>query len=191
PPPPPPPPPPPMGAGGAPSGGVTVGEALNYGWAKFKQYAGPLIVIIAGLFTAWLAVKSSDGLVTEDYYKQGQAAGETLARSQRAETLGLTAALRVTERNLFLRLSARDAAFTPPQALRVTVSHPTRAGLDQTTRLVFDGERYTGDFLLPSSGHWLVLIEDEANTWRLMGSVLWPAAGEAIIGGMAGKPADQ
>lgn len=149
--------------------------------------AGPFIVIVAGIVTAWLAVKSSDGLVVEDYYKQGQAAGETLVRSRRAEELGLLATLRVTDRSLRIRLSAQQAEMTWPASIIVTISHPTRAGLDQTTRLQFDGKSYSGDFLLPSSGHWLVMIEDEAKTWRLMGSVMWPSAEESVIGG--GEPA--
>jgi len=49
--------------------------------------AGPFIVIVAGIVTAWLAVSTSDGLVTDDYYKEGLAVAETLARSQRAEAL--------------------------------------------------------------------------------------------------------
>jgi len=32
--------------------------------------AGPFIVVIAALYTAWLAVKSNDGLVTDDYYRK-------------------------------------------------------------------------------------------------------------------------
>ena len=33
--------------------------------------AGPAVVVVAGLFTAWLAVVHEDGLVADDYYKQG------------------------------------------------------------------------------------------------------------------------
>lgn len=153
--------------------------------------AGPLAVIVAGIVTVWLAVRSNDGLVTEDYYKQGLAAGETLARSRQAESLGLSAALKVTERNLFVRLRAQAAGFVPPAAIVVTISHPTRAGLDQTLRLHYDGQRYTGDFRLPSSGHWLIAIEDEAKNWRLVGSAMWPSASEAVIGGAANSPAEQ
>jgi hypothetical protein len=150
---------------------------------------GPGMVIVAGIVTAWLAVSSSDGLVADDYYKRGLAAGETLVRSRHAEQLGLQAALRMTDRTLSVRLSARQAHMEMPPGLLVTVSHPTRAGLDQTASLKYDGERYLGDFRLPASGHWLVLIEDEARTWRLMGSVMLPAATESMIGGSGNIPA--
>jgi hypothetical protein len=67
--------------------------------------------------------------------------------------------------------------------LLVSLSHPTRAGLDQHARLVREGEAYSGAINLPASGHWIVLIEDEARTWRLMGSVMLPASAETVIGG--------
>jgi hypothetical protein len=144
--------------------------------------AGPFIVIVAGIVTAWLAVSSSDGLVADDYYKKGLAAGETLARSQQAEKLGIVAGVSLTREMMKIRLGASQA-FDYPPALSVTLSHPTRAGLDLTLVLKRDGNVYVGDMQLPASGHWLVLIEDEARTWRLMGSMMLPAAKETVIGG--------
>lgn len=144
--------------------------------------AGPLIVIVAGIYTAWLAIKSSDGLVTDDYYKKGLAAGETLAKSQRAESLGISAGLVLTREMARVRLKAERADFELPPAIQLSLSHPTRAGLDQKSRLRRDGDIYTGSMQLPAAGHWLVLVEDEANSWRIMGSVVLPANRETLIG---------
>lgn len=145
--------------------------------------AGPIIVIIAGFATAWLAVRTSDGLVAEDYYKQGLAAGETLERSKRAEEMGVSAALRLTGDRVVIRLDMRSTAGVDvPLALLLTLSHPTRAGIDQKARLQRTEEGYVGELNLPASGHWLVLVEDEARTWRVMASVMLPAAGEVVIG---------
>lgn len=149
-------------------------------WPWFLM-SGPAIVIIAALVTAWIAIKSSDGLVTEDYYKQGLAAGETLSRSKRAEELGITAGLRLSNDQVRIRLHSRQAEL--PAALAVTLSHPTRAGIDQKVLLKPAGDYFVGQLNLPASGHWLVLVEDEARTWRVMGSVMLPAAGEVVIGG--------
>lgn len=33
--------------------------------------AGPLVVVIASLATAWIAVRTDDGVIAGDYYKQG------------------------------------------------------------------------------------------------------------------------
>lgn len=149
-------------------------------WPWFLM-SGPIIVIIAALTSAWIAIKSSDGLVTEDYYKQGLAAGETLARSKHAEELGVAAGLHLTAEQISIRLHMQASSL--PTALIVTLSHPTRAGIDQKSLLKLTGDAYVGKLNLPASGHWLVLVEDEARTWRVMGSVMLPATGEVMIGG--------
>ncbi|HTY02831.1 MAG TPA: FixH family protein [Rhodocyclaceae bacterium] len=148
--------------------------------------AGPGIVVIAAFFTLWLAISTSDGLVTDDYYKKGLAVGQTIAESDRAASLGLEVRARFTADGVVLSLtSAADEqeAYRPPQTLTLTLSHPTRAGLDQSVTLVQEQGRYTGRVRLPTSGHWLVLVEDDAKTWRLMGNVVLPASGETVIGG--------
>lgn len=150
--------------------------------------AGPFIVIIAGFYTAWLAIKSNDGLVTEDYYKKGLAANQTIARNELATSLGLVAGVRIIGETMHVRLQAAKADFALPPNLTVTISHPTRAGLDQTRVLPRAGNGYSGEVRLPASGHWLVLVEDESKRWRLMGNVILPANGEAIIGAPPSEP---
>ena len=149
--------------------------------------AGPFIVVVAASYTAWLAVKSDDGLVTEDYYRKGLAANQTIARSDRAAKLGLVAGIRFAGDVLSVRLAARNKDYPMPSALAVTVSHPTRAGLDQSRVLMRTGDVYSAEMRLPAAGHWLLLLEDEPRTWRLMGNMILPANGETLMGGPA-KP---
>ena len=149
----------------------------------------PLSAVIGGAYTAWLAVKTSDGLVTEDYYKQGLAVSETLSRNRHADELGISAGMRLTSDTVSLKLSSTSQEWKPPKQLLLTLSHPTRAGLDQSSVLQFAGERYVGSIRVPASGHWLVLVEDEAKTWRILSSVSLPSSGEILIGHV-GKPVD-
>jgi hypothetical protein len=144
--------------------------------------AGPSIVVVAALYTAWLAVVSNDGLVTDDYYRKGLSVNQTIARSEQATRMGLVAGVRIASDNLTVRLQASDKTFVMPPTLVVTITHPTRAGLDQSRVLARIGDLYSGEFHLPAAGHWLVLIEDERKTWRLLGNVILPANGETLIG---------
>lgn len=144
---------------------------------------GPFVVVIAGIYTAWLAISTADGLVTEDYYKQSLSVNKTIASSDRATRLGLSVAIRVTEEGFAVRLHAADPGFVAPPKLVVTLSHPTRAGMDQSQELKLEGTAYTGKLRLPRSGHWLVIVEDEPKSWRLMGNVVLPVSGETVIGG--------
>jgi len=145
--------------------------------------AGPGLVVVASFITLWLAIVSADGLVTEDYYKKGLAINRTLARSDKARLLGIEAGLRLTLSSVSLRLSAKEPGFVPPAKVRVTISHPTRAGLDQSQALTLQDGIYRGPFRLPAAGHWLVQVEDDAGTWRVLGNVVLPAAGESVFGG--------
>jgi FixH len=58
--------------------------------------AGPAIVVVAGFLTLGFALQSADGLVADDYYKQGKAINQTLARDVQARTLGYAALLAAT-----------------------------------------------------------------------------------------------
>lgn len=148
--------------------------------------AGPAIVVVAGIYTAWLAISTSDGLVTDDYYKKGLAANQTIARSEMAERLGVSAGLRFSTDSVHITLQADSGRFAPPPTLTLSLSHPTRAGLDQSTLATRNGAAYEGAVRLPASGHWIVLLEDDAKTWRLLGNVVLPAAGEVrLTGGKA------
>ncbi len=143
--------------------------------------SGPLIVVIAGIWTFRLAVTSSDGLVAEDYYKQGLAVGKTIAQSDKAVAMGLTARVLFLPDGLKVRLSA-DAGFSPPAVLRASLSHPTRAGMDQSFDMPFAGEDYEVKTRVPASGNWLLLLEDSDKTWRLLGNIPLPAPNGAVIG---------
>lgn len=144
--------------------------------------AGPFVVVVASFVTLWLAIRSDDGLVTEEYYKKGLAINRTLKLSEHARALGLRAGLTLTVDSIRVRLSAAAPGFIPPPRLRVTVSHPTRAGLDQTRSLTLQDGIYSGVFRLPAVGHWVVLIEEEGGSWRILGNLVLPASGETVFG---------
>ena len=146
---------------------------------------GPVVVIIAGIFTAWIAYTRGDPVISDDYYRKGLAAAQTLASSERAQTLGLQASVRLSaDDSVSLNLSAEDKAFSAPPDIRLTLSHPTRAGLDQMQVLQREGAVYRGRLHLPASGNWLLLIESEAQGWRLLGKVILPST-EVKIGSAA------
>jgi len=150
-------------------------------WPWFLM-AGPAIVVTASFVTLGLAIKSDDGLVTDEYYKKGLAINQTLKLSDRARELGLQAGLTLALDSINVRLVSATSGFIPPARLRVTVSHPTRAGLDQSQTLTLQDGRYSGRFKLPAAGHWVVLLEDDARSWRIMGNLILPASSETIFG---------
>ena len=137
--------------------------------------SGPAIVVVAGLVTAWLAVRSDDGLVVDDYYKQGLAINQTLGRSDMAERLGISARLTFADGEVQVRLgSAREGV------LMLKLVHPTRPGMDQSVSLTMvQPGIYSGRVHPLHAGRWHVVLEQRE--WRLAGDWTLPAAGELIL----------
>lgn len=134
--------------------------------------AGPAIVVVAGFITAWLAVTSNDGLVTDDYYKQGLAVNQRLHRDQQAGDLGLQADVMRSGQNVRLLIRAQGAAVLP-SAITFKLAHPTRAGQDQSLQMRAEGQGfYSGKLGADVAGRWLVSLEDPSGQWRLQGEWL-------------------
>lgn len=133
--------------------------------------AGPFVVVVAGLVTAYLAVSSNDGLVDDDYYKQGLAVNKVTERDQKARALGLQADLLQSADGAQVRVLLRgDAGFAAPETLILRIMHPTRSGSDQTVSLRADGSgSYSGPLTVRLAGRWHVALEDAAGDWRLTG----------------------
>lgn len=131
---------------------------------------GPAIVVVAGIATLVIAVRSDDGLVADDYYKRGLAINQVLERVERAASLGLSARVVVGPDGravVTLEGGGGDPRARPP-SLRLRLAHPTRAGEDRTAMLVRATDtRYEGRLPPLTGGRWLVIVESDL--WRLPG----------------------
>ncbi len=145
--------------------------------------AGPAAVVVAGAVTTVLAVRSFDGLVAEDYYKQGLAVNQVLARAERAVALGIEGRIVIAEvAGGAVRVDLRSAGGGPAAAVRLSLSHPTRAGMDQHLPLVMapDGS-YVGRLAPLAPGRWHVILEDATAAWRIRGELRVPTERSAEL----------
>jgi hypothetical protein len=143
--------------------------------------SGPAIVVVAGIYTAWLAIDSNDGLVDDDYYKQGLAVSQRMARDNEASGLGLVAEIVVggNGQELRLFLTARESAVLP-EVLVLRLVHPTKAGADQAAKLKRDSAGfYVGSLASPVRGRWHASLEDEGRKWRITGD--WNSGTESTL----------
>ena len=124
---------------------------------------GPAAVLVAGAATTWIAFASADGLVADDYYRQGLGINKRLARTQAAERAGISA--RVERAQGRIRVHLRGES---PEALFVQLAHATRAGHDLRLRLApaADGA-YEAELAPLAAGRWHAVIEDPRGRWRL------------------------
>jgi hypothetical protein len=125
--------------------------------------SGPALVLVAGAITTWIAFASADGLVAEDYYKQGLAINKVLAREEAATSRGISLEMKKKENLLSVELKGDD-----PAALFAHLVHATREGHDVRLRLarVAPG-LYEAELPALPAGRWRIAIEDPKSEWRI------------------------
>jgi hypothetical protein len=129
--------------------------------------SGPAIAIVAGFATLGIALSTDDGLVADDYYKQGLAVNQVLRRDARARDLHLAATATLAGQGVRIALRGTREHFAE---LRLRLVHPTRSGRDQLVVLRALGGVYEGGFVPMNGEPRLLVLEDPASTWRLTGS---------------------
>ena len=101
----------------------------------------PMLAVVAGIYTIYLAVSTSDGLVVDDYYKKGLEINRTLERDKKATAFGLEAdvTLNPALKEVVITLNANEDFTYPPQ-LKASFLNATRAGQDQLVKLTYTGD---------------------------------------------------
>jgi hypothetical protein len=142
---------------------------------------GPGTVIVAGVFTSMIAFGGADGLVAEDYYKQGLAINRVLARERRATALGIAGSATAEDHRILVSIHSRAPL---PKVLNLRLVHPSRAGLD---RLVLLRETSPGNYAaevdMPAV-RWNVSVEGA--DWRINGVL--DAKRQAALGDFGSTP---
>ncbi|MBK6982388.1 MAG: FixH family protein [Betaproteobacteria bacterium] len=124
---------------------------------------GPALVVVAGVTTAVIAFRGADGLVADDYYKQGLGINRQIARDRAAQDLGIAGEVRLLPG--LVRVNLRASAVLPD---RVTLRfvHPARASED---RVVHPARTAGGHWEAPlaalPAGRWRVIVETAQ--WRV------------------------
>lgn len=129
----------------------------------------PAASVVAGIGMIWLAVTTSDGLVVDDYYKEGLAINQSLKRDETARDLGLGAHLTVEATGDLVTLNFDKGNLAEyPAKLDLGLYYTTLEGFDQKLELLrgLDGQ-YVG-YLSGKlrDGAWNVVVTGD--NWRLM-----------------------
>jgi hypothetical protein len=173
---------------------VTPWYAQRWPWLLML---GPMTVVLAGLFTAWLAFTYQDALVVDDYYKAGKAINQDLRRDHEAVRRGINGSLhydaaqgvlsgvlhnlrqpvneRNAEKNAAESLEEQGAAALGAGLLQLRLIHSTLPAKDILLNLHADPQgNFSVALPLLDAARWQVLVEDRQGQWRLHGNWIWP-----------------
>ena len=129
------------------------------GWPWFLILL-PLAVVVACFVTLYLALRTDEALVRDDYYKEGLAINRRLEEEDNARARGIAAELRYDAATLAIELQLGGAAAA--QELALTIVHPTDDSRDQAVVLQAAGNGlYRGKAAAALDGKRYVLLEHE------------------------------
>ncbi len=143
--------------------------------------SGPAVVVVASLFSAYLAVEGADPVIDENYYEHGLQINAQLARLQQANRLGLSTELQLAGVRRGDEVRVQVAAGQPLRDTAVFVRLIDERG-EYTERSAVLGRvpgsvspaRFYGqwlqapdDKLTMAGGKWRAVIE--GSDWRVEG----------------------
>ena len=130
----------------------------------------PFSAVVMGVVMIWLAVTTDDGLVADDYYKQGLAINRHLHRDALAREYGISAILEMDSVEASVKLILDKGMLEEyPEILQLKLQYATRAQNDiQVVLNHGQNDQYIGMIRQPlAQGKWYFeLTEGE---WRLHG----------------------
>lgn len=135
----------------------------------------PGTVVIASFFTLWLAIKSPNPLVVDDYSRIARSTERRMERDQAAAALGARAELRFLANAGLVEVRLQPASLVP-ESLELRLSHPLLEHRDLVVPLARSPDAWSGR-LEPLEGRWYLQLYPGDRSWRLSGEL----AGESEL----------
>lgn len=135
----------------------------------------PLSVVIASIVTINIAINTSDGLVSDDYYKEGLAIHRNADSAARARALGLAGDLGYDAETGAVMLRLDKALPVSAGVLSLSAIHPTLPNQDQSIELTPVGDgTYAGRLAPVGPARWKLSVQPADGSWRIEGRLVLP-----------------
>lgn len=151
---------------------------------------GPLVVVLASLYTGLVAMRGADKVVAEDYYKQGLMINKDIQRDAKARELGLSAVITLDQaRGRFTMLLSGKQTLPDTVQLSLASSGTKVTSVTELIRRLtlqqVEPGKYQGD--LNASANFsldtvkLLHVKVETIEWRLTGDWFDPEQRQAHL----------
>jgi uncharacterized protein len=127
----------------------------------------PLITVVAGVITYQIAANSPHSMVNDDYFKEGLAINQSLAREEKASRMKLGVTVKVDLEAELISVHVDQSQIDAAQ-LVLSFSHPTRADLDQNIILEkLSASEFIGQLPKLPQAYWHIRLFDTEQSWLL------------------------
>ncbi|WP_158304946.1 FixH family protein [Hahella chejuensis] len=134
----------------------------------------PASSVLFSILMVTLAVQGKDTLVKDDYYKDGLAINQELAKDRIAQNYGLSAQTRIDEEGRIKLMLTSGIPIKKAERLNIQFIHPTLAEHDYKVALIAQEDGYYGIMPSPIEGRRYIQLSDADGTWRLKGESWLP-----------------
>lgn len=142
----------------------------------------PASVVVAAIVTINLAIETDDGLVSDDYYKEGLAIHKDAAISSRAKALGIAGRLAYESETSAVSFALDRPLPAPTAQLTLLIVHPTLPNRDQQVQLTaMDDRRYIGRVSPLEAASWKLKLFPEEESWRIEGRLQLPGSADTAL----------
>lgn len=144
-------------------------------------FGGPAIVVVAALYTAFLAYSGADKVIAEDYYRQGLAINQDLRRDANARAYRMRAAISfdAAAGKISMHLEGDAGSKSLPPVVNLIIGASANSLTTETVRKIKLSQDRMGDYVASFSAGadqraiWHVKVETP--DWRLTGEWHDPA----------------
>ena len=142
----------------------------------------PLSVVIAAIVTINIAIETDDGLVSDDYYKEGLAIHKDADSAAKAKALGIAGTLDYEADTGAITLTLEKPLQDDRKGLSLEVVHPTLPNQDQTIQLSpLDASRFAGRLEPLGPAQWKLSLRPADRSWRVEGRLPQPGSGKTRL----------
>jgi hypothetical protein len=143
-----------------------------------------LIVICAGFWMLYISIVTSDGVIADNFYKDGLGIETRTEQDALARNMDLQAQLKWIEPNLEVKLSGAMTGY--PNQLSLLIIFPTQSARDVSVLLNHQGAGiYTGQLDESVSGQRQLMIEpiidQSSSMWRLHANTMLPPLSSNVV----------
>ena len=137
----------------------------------------PAVAVVASFITLAIAIKGSDSLVVDDYYKQGLEINEVLIREDHAKAAALAFTSTFSADGVLTLSFTAQPAFPYPDQIDLQLNHATRDDVDRKLPMIHAGNGvYVAKISKLEAGPWYV--DASTSQWRVVKRVMVDASGK-------------